>query len=537
MNIFQNLQGFNFLEGFFASTPLLISYAEIHFHLKYLYPKYYMKEPEIITDIPIRIIKNKNRTIPLIIIVKDANLFPVTINSVNISIEVNDKMISKNFIIKKEISDKYFSQILDVDVKELETNQFLQIIAKLDVEINGKSKIIINDNFPDIPRKPYKTFYAKEPLPLPESWYAGEPHYHSIHTADQVEFGADVKSTAKLAKAMGLSWLFITDHSYDLDDSIISCTKNDADLPIWKHMLKDVKEYNSNELRIIPGEEVSIGNSKGENVHMLAINHNEFIDGYGDSAEKWFKNKPQHFLTEINKLHKESNLFIAAHPIEKIPFMQKLTLRRGNWRDEDYQTSGIKFLQIINSAEPDNVKRSLNYWKKMLLKGNKYYLIAGNDAHGNFNVMRQIKSPFWKLFSSQKQVFGQFFTAYKYKENQPVAGLKNGEIIVSNGPFLSFQLKLKDEYFPIGSTCKTDKVNLIIESETAIEFGEITNISIFIGDYNSGKEIEITKQKNNCEIDLPEEGYVRMSLKTENGGVVFTNPVWIEKVKNSTQRH
>ncbi len=346
-----------------------------------------------------------------------------------------------------------------------------------------------------------------------------------------------MKSTAKLAKAMGLSWLFITDHSYDLDDSIISCTKNDADLPIWKHMLKDVKEYNSNELRIIPGEEVSIGNSKGENVHMLAINHNEFIDGYGDSAEKWFKNKPQHFLTEINKLHKESNLFIAAHPIEKIPFMQKLTLRRGNWRDEDYQTSGIKFLQIINSAEPDNVKRSLNYWKKMLLKGNKYYLIAGNDAHGNFNVMRQIKSPFWKLFSSQKQVFGQFFTAYKYKENQPVAGLKNGEIIVSNGPFLSFQLKIKDEYFPIGSTCKTDKVNLIIESETAIEFGEITNISIFIGDYNSGKEIEITKQKNNCEIDLPEEGYVRMSLKTENGGVVFTNPVWIEKVKNSTQRH
>jgi len=527
MNIFQNLQGFNFLEGFFASTPLLISYAEIHFHLKYLYPKYYMKESEIITDIPIRIIKNKNRTIPLIIIVKDANLFPVTINSVNISIEVNDKMISKNFIIKKEISDKYFSQILDVDVKELETNQFLQIIAKLDVEINGKSKIIINDNFPDIPRKPYKTFYAKEPLPLPESWYAGEPHYHSIHTADQVEFGADVKSTAKLAKAMGLSWLFITDHSYDLDDSIISCTKNDADLPIWKHMLKDVKEYNSNELRIIPGEEVSIGNSKGENVHMLAINHNEFIDGYGDSAEKWFKNKPQHFLTEINKLHKESNLFIAAHPIEKIPFMQKLTLRRGNWRDEDYQTSGIKFLQIINSAEPDNVKRSLNYWKKMLLKGNKYYLIAGNDAHGNFNVMRQIKSPFWKLFSSQKQVFGQFFTAYKYIENEPVAGLKNGEIIVSNGPFLSFKLKVGNELFPIGSTSKTGKAKLILESKTSTEFGEIINISVFIGDYISNIETEIKNPENNYELELPNKGYVRMSLETENGGVVFTNPVWV----------
>ena len=203
MNIFQNLQGFSFLEGFFSSTPLLVSYAEIHFHLKYLYPKYYRKEPEIITDIPIRVIKNQTRTIPLLIIVKDGHLFPLIINSVNISIKGNDKTISQNFIIKKEIKEKYFSQILDVDVLEMEADQFLQIIAKLEVEIDGKLKIVINDNFPDIPPKPYKTYYAKEPLPLPENWYAGEPHYHSIHTADQVEFGADINSTAELAKTMG----------------------------------------------------------------------------------------------------------------------------------------------------------------------------------------------------------------------------------------------------------------------------------------------------------------------------------------------
>jgi len=527
MNIFQNLQGFSFLEGFFASTPLLISYAESHFHLKYLYPKYYKREPEIITDIPIRVIKNHKRTIPLLIIVKDAHLFPLTINSVNISIEGDDKTISQNFIVNKNVKDKYYSQILDVDVIEMEADQFLQIIAKLDVEIDGKTKIIINDNFPDIPPKPYKTFYAKEPLPLSENWYAGEPHYHSIHTADQVEFGADIKSTVEMAKAMELSWLFVTDHSYDLDDSLISCTKNDTNHPIWKQMQKDVKECDTNEFRIIPGEEVSIGNSKGENVHMLAINHNEFIEGHGDSAEKWFKNKPQHSLNEIKKLHKDNNLFIAAHPIEKIPFMQKLTLRRGNWNNEDYQNSGINFLQVINSAEPDNIERSVNYWKKKLLSGNRYYMIAGNDAHGNFNVMRQIKYPFWKLFSSKKQVFGQFFTAYKYKENLPVTGLKNGEIIVSNGPFLSFHLKAGTEKFPIGSSCKSDKANLIIESKTSVEFGEIINISVFIGDCNTRKETRFENPENRCEIELPEKGFIRMSLKTTNGGVVFTNPVWI----------
>ena len=527
MNIFHNLQGFNLPEGFFASTPLLISYAEIHFHLKYLFPRYYRKEPEIITDIPIRVIKNQKRTIPLLIIIKDADLFQVTINSVNISMKGNNKIISQDFIIKKEIKEKYFSQILEVNVVEMEANQYLKIIAKLDVEIDGKPKIVINDNFPDIPPKQYKTFYSKEPLPLPENWFAGEPHYHSIHTSDQVEFGADVKSTAELAKAMGLSWLFITDHSYDLDDSITSCTKNDANLPIWKLMQKDVKECDSKEFRIIQGEEVSIGNSKGENVHMLAINHSEFIEGHGDSAEIWFKNKPQHLLSEIKELHKEKNLFIAAHPIEKIPFMQKLTLRRSNWNEEDYQNSGINFLQVINSAEPDNIERSVNYWKDLLLKGNRYHLIAGNDAHGNFNVMRQIKSPFLKLFSSQRQVFGQFFTAFKYKVNQPVAGLKNGEVIVSNGPFLSFQLKFENELFSIGSSCKTGKADLIFEFATSIEFGKIANITVFIGDYNTRKETVIENPENNCEIELPEKGYVRMSLKTENGGVVFTNPVWV----------
>ena len=141
--------------------------------------------------------------------------------------------------------------------------------------------------------------------------------------------------------------------------------------------------------------------------------------------------------------------------------------------------------------------------------------------------MRQIKSPFWKLFSSQKQVFGQFFTIYKYAENQPIAGLKNGEVIVSNGPFLSFQLKVGNELSPIGSSCKTGKAELFFELATSIEFGKIVNVSVFIGDYYARKETEIENPDNNCEIDLPEKGYIRMSLETENGGVVFTNPVWV----------
>jgi len=59
---------------------------------------------------------------------------------------------------------------------------------------------------------------------------------------------------------------------------------------------------------------------------------------------------PQHKLTEIKEKHTVKNLFIAAHPFEKVPFMQKLTLRRGSWNKVDYKNGGIEFLQIINSS-------------------------------------------------------------------------------------------------------------------------------------------------------------------------------------------
>jgi len=528
MNIFHNLQGLNLLEGFFVSTPFLISYAEIHYHFRYLFPRYFRKEPEIITDIPLRVIKNQKRTIPLLLIVKDADLFPVMINSINICIEGKNKTIIKKFIIEKKIEAKYYSQILNVNAVELEVDQYLKIIAKIDVDIAGKSKIITNDNFPDIPVKPYKIFYSKESLPMPDNWFAGEPHYHSIHTSDQVEFGADIRSSVELAKAMGLNWLFVTDHSYDLDDALNSYTINDPDLPIWKKMHEDVQKCDSKGFRVIPGEEVSIGNSKDENVHMLAINHHDFIAGKGDSAEKWFRNKPTHQVNEISQLHNDDNLFIAAHPFEKVPFLQKLTLRRGSWSKEDCDGSEVKYLQVINSSELREIDRSIKAWRDFLLKGSKYYLIAGNDAHGNFNVMRQIKSPFLKLFSSQKQVFGQFYTAFKYHMNDPVAGLKNGEVIVSNGPFLSFILMDGNDVFPIGSVCKATNAELIFEYRTSTEFGKITNIYIHIGNCQTNKELEITDPVDNIELILPEKGYVRMSLKTKNGGITFTNPIWID---------
>ena len=173
---------------------------------------------------------------------------------------------------------------------------------------------------------------------------------------------------------------------------------------------------------------------------------------------------------EIKKLHTDENLFIAAHPFEKVPFLQKLTLRRGNWRQIDFIDGGINFLQAINSNGRNEVENSIEEWVKLLLAGNRYFLVAANDAHGNFNVMRQIKKPFWKLFSSQKQTFGNFFTAFQHNSNDPIQGLKAGKIIVSNGPFLSFELIRNTKKYAIGSVVSARKAKLKEDSSDEISF-------------------------------------------------------------------
>jgi hypothetical protein len=508
--------------------PLFFSYAEIHYHYRFLYPRYFRKEPETIADIPIRCIRLISQKLPVLIIVKDSHLFPIELSSVSVDIFANGTIFSQEFDINEKLSQKYFSKILEMDISQIKADEKLKINVTIQYRINGNKKTVVNDNYPGLKKIPFECYLTESKLPFPEGWYSGEPHYHSIYTSDQVEFGADIPATVKMAKAIGLSWLFITDHSYDLDDSEDSYTINDPDIPKWKKMLDDVHHIDEKDFRVIPGEEVSIGNSRGRNVHLLAINHPEFIEGSGDSAEKWFRNKTQRYLKEIKELKNDRNLFIAAHPNDGIPLLQKLTLRRGNWASDDFQNSGIRFLQLINTSHFPDVLKAINHWRSLLLQGNRFFILAGNDAHGNFNVMRQIKSPFWKLFTSRDQVFGKFFTAFKYKNNEPIQGIKNGELIVSNGPFLNFQLKAKRKYYPIGSNIKEKNAVLEYETCTAHEFGEIKMLNLYIGDITLKKEIKVSNPQNSLKIELPARGYVRMSMSTSKGGFVLTNPVWVD---------
>ena len=502
--------------------PLL--YAEIHYHFPFLYPRYYRKEPEIIIDAPIRVCGSRCRNLPIVLIIKDANLFPIVVNELEVKIFTKARSHIVKIPVEKSFNNKYESQIFSLNIEAYPLNEWLLFAVKIHYECNGKSKSIWMDNYGT--KIPFRTYLEEQALPYPANWYAGDPHYHSNFTEDQVEFGADIKTTREIALCMGLDWFFVTDHSYDLDDKEDNFLVQDPLLTKWVKMKTTCRQIDSKKCRVIHGEEISIGNKKNENVHLLAINQNQFIYGSGDSAERWFRNKPEHLLFEIAQQHKQENLFIAAHPHEKVPFLQRLTLNRGNWQSSDYKQARIRFLQLINGH--GSIKKMIEYWRNLLLEGKKIWLVAGNDAHGNFNFMRQIKIPFWNIFAEKRQLFGKFHTVFFHTDNNPIVGFKKGCIIVSNGPFLNFTLADESENcYSIGEVYHKSTAIIQFERRTTQEFGDFSECNYFIGNLATQKEKKYKLTKR-CIIKLPSKGYIRCEAKTKKDGIVITNPIWID---------
>lgn len=505
--------------------PLLISYAEIHYRFRYLRPWYYRELPEILADLPWRLDPACGSVLPVLILIKDAHLFPVKLRSIEVVISSREGISKQVFTVELEVNSPYLSRLLEVDLQKPEPGQNLNVDIFLTIEQKGRLKTFRNDAY-RLAKQSFRCYYAKEGLPYPPGWYAGEPHYHSNFTEDQVEFGADLSATRTMARALGLSWLFVTDHSYDLDDALGDFTRNDANLPKWRDLWAQAAELQSPDFVIIPGEEVSIGNNRNRNVHLLVINNPGFIPGSGDSAEQWFRNYPELQIRDLADRISDQALLMAAHPAEKVPLLQRLTLRRGYWQKEDIINSKIKFLQLINSNDPASVTESLIYWKRLLLSGHKFLIVAGNDAHGNFNISRQIRRPFLQLYKSEKQIFGRFHTVFKYQSNLPVEGFKQGCLICSNGPFLEFWLEQDGRRIEMGSQASHASAVFFYRAETSEEFGNITSILLFRGIIAAGKEEKILMPASGREINLRGSDYLRMELYTDRGGIAISNPIW-----------
>lgn len=528
---------------------LFILYAEVHYRIALLPNRLFRKEPEILFDAPFRI--DPGQPIPLLLFIKDANHHPIELKAVEIRIQQqNQQIYSLKRNISKKIDASFWFTIFYCPVPN-SIFGVVELDAQLTFINDGHIRKIRTDNYKGTSHGPLTIVIDKNPLPGHDLYLFGELHYHSHFTNDQVEFGAPLDVARIMAQAQGLSFLAVTDHSYDLDDQIDNYLINDHHLPKWRALKQTSQEMNkkNRDFIILPGEELSAGNAKKRNVHLLILNNARFFSGHGDSAEKWLQTAPQWLVGNVLDHLEENALAFAAHPTIRPSFLQRLLFNRDRWSTVDYAHPRLDGMQIWNGPHDLHLKSGLRAWIDQLLLGRKPVLIAGSDAHGNFNKSRHIKIPFWQIAENDQHVFGQVRTGIP-RQNKPLMMetlsilLKSGHCLITSGPVIHMRLRDREagHTFYMGDTCTTMAIDLMIDAKSSETFGMIHRISLFFGDRDTRQEILMAIDKSSldryrCEIiltdiSLPRHGYIRAEMISKKNGRLFhcyTNPIFLTR--------
>jgi hypothetical protein len=381
----------------------------------------------------------------------------------------------------------------------------------------------------------------------------GELHCHTDATSDQVEFGAPVEAMLELAKAQGLNFFAATDHSYDLDDLPDNYLKNDPALRKWQVLQERIRKCNAahQDFVIIPGEEVSAGNSQRRNVHFLIFNSQQFFPGSGDSAERWFRTAPEMSINEILAQLGDEALAFAAHPEVPTPLLEWLLLRRGKWQWPDYQHPRLNGLQIWNGSL-EGMNEGTARWRELLLSGKKLYIIAGDDAHGNFNRFRQVGIPHLRLREHHWHLFGRTRTAALIEGqltlSSLMSALRNGRACITTGPVMDLQIMGENgQRACLGETVDAPVKNFFVQAISSAEFGKLERVVVWLGNLQARRERILFEAHDFADsfsfsqtlpLDLPAGKFYLRGEAFSAGSEflperslpcrVLTNPIWVE---------
>ena len=514
-------------------APPVFGYAEMHYRFKYFFSYLKKHEPEILADAPHRL--EPGADLPVLLFVKDAHLYPVTIHSVVAHLRTSDEGSRQTISLivdQKAIKGKFWWHVAQIPMKEFcgEYAGPLFVDIEFSYSVKGKIRQCVNDNYRTSSKQPLRIYRSAASLPTLPGWIAGDAHTHSWHTEDQVEFGSPTAASVILSKAMGLSFFCVTDHSYDIDDREDNYLLNDPAIPKWIRLQDECDTINAEEksFAVVRGEEVSCWNDASRNVHLLLYGTRRFFPGSGDSAERWFQSRSELTIRDVLREKDAVVAAYAAHPLEGVPFLHRLFFGRGSWGLTDMAVPGLTGLQIANGERTSAFVEGLAVWKSFLLKGCRLCIAAGNDAHGNFNRYRQLGIPFFTIAEADRQLFGRMRTAVQaanVSEENIVAALREGHSCITNGP--------------IGVLSRSAGV-VTVSAVSSLEFGPLQTLRVYSGTVGDAEERLLSEFSpaglcyfsGSVHLHSPLPSYVRLEVATSDGancadGFCFTNPLWM----------
>ncbi|OWV05769.1 MULTISPECIES: PHP domain-containing protein [unclassified Fibrobacter] len=394
-----------------------LQYAETHFKFKLPWSLLYRPWPEILVDAPFQFVPGSRPT--LWIVVRDAHRFPVVIENIEIDCQpatAQDESAPRQQNLQIEANQQF--GFYPVDLGDLAPGTY-SIHCKVAVHSkqNGKVKKFSRWNHPLLKPAPLKIRVLAQDLPKPEGYIAGEMHCHTHYSADHVEHGATPAVFQQAAKAVGLDFVSLTDHAYDFAFLTEDYTQAaPSPMPRFEALQKEVDLCNRAEDKplMIAGEEVSAGNSKGENVHMTVLGSDCYLPGLGDCGRNWLQNRPTLKIPDLLKMT-GSHCF-AAHPYQEMSGLEKFIFRRGFWHSVDLQTGSthpIRGIQFWNGIRDEGFKLGREWWIQELGKENYLLPIGGNDAHGDMNDTTAVRLPLIELKNNRHHVFGYVRTVVR----------------------------------------------------------------------------------------------------------------------------
>jgi len=493
-------------------------YAETHFRFFRGMPSaLFRREPEAVFDLPRRL-RIGSGGLPVALLVNDVHRYPVRIESIQVTVshignaptlfEFDPPAVDAARV-GHPLGAQMEAYLLTLPEERLGgagdvfVNACLRYRRVRNGRASGRVREVLNDNLATSAKLPFRCVITDGGYPGDSLCDYGDLHCHTMFSRSHVEFGPPIEVIDKVAAASGLRFVAATDHSYDLACDPDNYLRQDKELRMWEMYMSSVSGGYRGKTLMIPSEEVSVLNSKNKVVHLCGLGISEYIPGTLDGARKnVYTNKQLTIGEAIGEIERQGGVSFAAHAGSRAGTFQKIFLRRGEWSGDDLR-DGLGGIQAVNSNFGDSWIRGKQLWVSMLLKGKKTPILAGSDAHGDFNRYRAIAVPFWRLYENQDRYMGFVRTGVygnRADAKDVVDGIRDGETFITNGPFASICDIRRQDVSLAGSKKsilddENDAVNhLCARAIGTEEFGSIRVITVMMGVVGSAEEKVIARQ-------------------------------------------
>jgi hypothetical protein len=542
---------FKSMFSFDRAAPFLALYAETHFRFFRFFPSYlFTRNPEIIFDAPRRL--DPGQDLPVILIVNDRHRFPVELSDCAIALS-RPRCPARRFDfpdlgafeVVHPLRSTLRAFVLPISRSELSTGA-VAITCTLSARVGRRHEVVINDNLRTTSKKPLTCFVADKRYPGSTRCSYGDLHLHSHYSQSHVEFGPPPGIIRRVVQASGLSFAAITDHSYDLACSMDNYLKPDPGHERWQSFLAELAAFDAAPPFLIPGEEVSCLNGRNKVVHLCGLNLRDFLRGSLDGARPGRRREAQPGLREtIGAIHDQGGLAVAAHPGVRPGFLQRLLLSRGEWSPPDLDQP-LDAMQIVNNGFSPSFYRGHAMWLEMLRQGRRIPIVAGNDAHGDFNRFRSLVIPFLAISENFGRYMG-FGRTGVYGDhpsrNAIIAGIKSGSCFVTTGPYAEIAFGAGQPENAASDVTSRSASEPVIRAISTSEFGPLRSITVYGFQRESGKETVVHSGNyaglpSTWDVELPLTlpsaplSYLRAEVVSAGAGTpeakAYTSPLFLQ---------